>query len=159
MWWEVKGPAWNQGSKKEDDSRSFDGTEWNNDGIHGRALRGETKPWRLNGAEIDDDSGGDDGETVAIAADERSWLLRGYRHYILVVYMMAERHSLRRVKRTCAPDKGISEILLKSPVNLVAHVFDRRIGSDNESVFKVWLFSFSVGVLVAHALRMVRKHR
>lgn len=65
------------------------------------------------------------------------------------------------MKRTRAPDKRISEILLQRPMDLIAHVLDRRVLPDDESILKVWLCTFAVGMLVMRArdLSWVRGNR
>jgi hypothetical protein len=57
---------------------------------------------------------------------------------------MTQSHPLRDMSRTGAPDQSIFEILLQSPMDLVADVLDCRVAADDEGVVEVGVDAFSV---------------
>lgn len=61
---------------------------------------------------------------------------------------MAQPHSLWYMSRTSTPHHGVLECFLESTVDLIAHLFNRRLVPDDQGFTKVWLFPFSAKLSV-----------
>ena len=71
-------------------------------------------------------------------------LLRDYGDNVLVSDYMTQSHSLRYMSCTCAPDQCILECLLQRSVDLITHLLDGGLITDDKGLAEVRIFSFSV---------------
>lgn len=64
--------------------------------------------------------------------------------HILVSNHMAQPNPLRHVPCTCSPYHGVFKCLLEGSMNLIAHVFDRRVVTDDQGLTELGLYPFSI---------------
>lgn len=74
-------------------------------------------------------------------------------NHIFIRNGMTQSHPLRYMSCTRSPHQSVLECFLERSVDLIAHVFNCRVGADYECFWKVWFDSFSV--LICQSLLLI----